>query len=280
MLCARVSAVLAKRQLSTMAAKMESSESASNAEQRVVAFLGAKGGVGTTTVAANCASVAALSGNAAILCELRSNFGSLSLQLNARPREHVGTLLRPQECTQGADPDDYLVRDSSGLRILFGPPMDELDIGLTGPQAKIVIDALRPHAKLIFLDLAAGLNDLNNEIVKMCDRVVLVLDCEMTSIGAAKGIIDQLQQTSIRHSIKAVVVKRTPLSVPPRIDQVQSILGCDLIGTIPPGADALALAVKTGSTLATLQPEDLISATIRRLTEHMFVENSSIAAAP
>ncbi len=278
-LCARTTAALNKLKMSEMAAEAAASGDTSPAAHRVVAFLGAKGGVGTTTLAANCGAVAASNGDSVILSELRSTFGSLSLQLNAQPCANLGTLLQAQGKLSGIDWDDYLVRDASGLRILFGPRVDECDLTLDASRAKFVIDALKPRAKLTYLDLAPGLTELNSEILKMCDRVVLVVDCEMTSIAAAKGIVDQLQQTSIRHSIKAVLVKRTPLSVPPRVDEVRSILGCDHIGTVPPGADALALAVKIGSTLVTLQPNDLVSATIRQLAEqHMFVENPVAAA--
>jgi len=245
----------------------------------VVAFLGAKGGVGTTTLAANAASAAALCDPSVILCEMRSVFGSLSIQLNAQPRQNLGTLVQATQGSHEVDWDDFLVRDSSGLRILFGPQADDGDINLQVSQARSVITGLRPLAKLIFLDLAAGLSQFNSEILKACERTVLVLDCEPTSVLAAKWTIDQLQNWSIRRSIKAVVVKRTELSISPKLDLIRSALGCDLMGVVPPGADALAFAVKSGATLVTLQPDDLVSMAISELTDkHLLAQSPAVAA--
>lgn len=281
LLCARVSAGIWKRTMSAFVDELNASPAAARADQAtLVAFLGAKGGVGTTTLAANAACVAALNKKAVILCEMRPTFGSLSLQFNAQPRGHLGALAKAADGLSDVDWDDYLVRDSSGLRILFGPQADDGDIRLEAAQARQIIEALQPCAHLIFLDLAAGLTDFNREMLKLCDRVVLVLDCEPTSVGASSLILDQLQQTSIRHSIKAVVVKRTELSMPPKIDAVQASLGCDLIGVVPPGADALARAAKTGATLVALQPDNLVAAAIRRLTEEHLLESSKGPVVP
>lgn len=266
MLCARVSACLMKRLYSVVADEAEAG-AASNHETSVIAFLGANGGVGTTTLAANAASAAALNNQSVILCELQSTCGSLSLQLNTHPRDHLGTLLESLDKLASDDLDRFLIRDSSGLQILFGPRPDDLDIKLEASQAQAVIDALRPRAQLIFLDLDVGLTDVNVEILKLCDRVVLVVDCEPTSVAAARCTIDQLQHASIRHSIKVVIVKRTALTLPPKIDDIRSFLGCDLIGVVPPAADGIAFAVSAGATLITLQPTDDMSTAIRRMTE-------------
>ncbi len=279
MLCARVSAALLKNKMKTVSQGLAESPDR-RATGRLIAFLGAKGGVGTTTIAANVASVAAQCEQSVILCELRSTFGTLSLQLNAQPHQHLGSLMQSPERLADVDLEDFLVRDSNGLRILFGPQVNDGDVRMQAWHAKRVIGGLRPLAKLIYLDLAPGLTELNAEILKVCDRIVLVLDGEPTSIMAASWTIDQLQRMSIPRSIKAVIVKRTELSLPPKIDDIQSSLGCELIGVVPPGANALALAAKSGEALVTLRPDDLVATAIRSLAEeHLLFETPMTAGA-
>lgn len=277
MLRARVSSALSKTHFGNLSAQIIQDEERASCNQ-VVAFLGTKGGVGASTVAANVATVAAQSGQNAILCELRPTAGSLSLQLNASPRDHLGTMINDCEL-EGFDVNNYLVRDSSGLRILFGPRLADKDVNLDQASMTLIIESLKQNCEALYLDLTAGLTNLNRQILALCNRVVLVLDCELTSVVTAKAVVDELQQTSIRHAIKAIVVKRTPLSIPPPISEIRELLGCDMIGTLPPSADALALAIRTGSTLSVIEPESLMSATVRQLThDHLLTSNKTAAA--
>lgn len=267
LLCARVAAALLKERMSAFAEERDSSAGGG----QVIAFLGVKGGVGATTLAANAATAAAECGGSVILCELRPTFGTLSLQLNAQPGEHLGTLTSAMSELTHLAWDCYLISDSTGLRILFGPQSEDRDIRLDADGAARILDALRPLASTIFLDLEAGLTKLNREILKCCNRVVLVSDCEPTSVAATKLIADQLQQRALRHSIKAVIVRRTEIVQGPKIDEIRSALGCNLIGVIPPSADAIAHAAKAGATLVTLRPDDVAAASIRQLTEEQWL---------
>jgi len=270
---ARIDAARSKRR-----SDVHDTSSGSGNSSQVIAFLGAKGGVGTTTLAANAATVAAHSTDSTLLCELRPSPGTLAQQLNAQPRENLGGLLQLISTTSTVAWDCFLVRDSGGLRILFGPQPFDGPAGLNKSRVPSLIDALRAQAGTVFLDLEAGLTELNCEILKHCDQVVLTTDCEPTSLAAASAIIETLQQTSIRHSIKAVAVKRTGLAVQPKVEELHSALNCNLIGVIPPGADALTHAARTGASIVTLQPDDAVALSIRRLTEEHLLSRHPVAA--
>jgi len=60
---------------------------------RLVVFTGAKGGVGTTTVALNVAAALAANDKRVIAAELRSTFGTCALQLGQTPAESLSGLL-------------------------------------------------------------------------------------------------------------------------------------------------------------------------------------------
>jgi pilus assembly protein CpaE len=60
---------------------------------KVLGFIGAKGGVGTTTVALNVASILAQQNKTVIAIELRPDYGTFSLELAGAPIENLSNLL-------------------------------------------------------------------------------------------------------------------------------------------------------------------------------------------
>ncbi len=89
---------------------------------RILAFVGAKGGVGTTTLAVNTAVAASLKGISTILVDLHPQGGSASAQLGLQPRTTLATLLEQQP--RAIEPSlikNFLFSHASGLQIVPAP---------------------------------------------------------------------------------------------------------------------------------------------------------------
>lgn len=89
---------------------------------KILAFVGAKGGVGTTTVALNVAAQLARMGKSVIALELRSTFGTFAPSLSHVPQNHLGSLLQlPPEGITEAEVTARLIEFPWGMKVLFGP---------------------------------------------------------------------------------------------------------------------------------------------------------------
>src|SRR4030042_2404163 len=89
---------------------------------KVLGFIGAKGGVGTTTVALNIATAITMQDKKVIATEIRTSFGTFSAQLNLdQPQGLAGLLEHDPGKIDEYKLSTYLVNLPSGLRLLVGP---------------------------------------------------------------------------------------------------------------------------------------------------------------
>lgn len=143
----------------------------------LIAFIGAKGGVGTTTLAANIAAVMQQKATC-ILADLRLGQSSLGLVLKAPRAVGMVNLLRqaPTEITPRAV-EAELVAHESGLRLLLSSarPKDSL-LNVNLDSAVAALKSLRGLARHGVVDLGSGLTRLSARLVREVDQVVLVTE--------------------------------------------------------------------------------------------------------
>ena len=196
---------------------------------RVIGFLGAKGGVGTTTVALNVALALAQQQKSVILTEMRSSFGTLAHELRQEPQQGLRTLLDhfPERIGE-QDVNALLYHGPAGLRILFGPrQMDgfkEVDPG----QGEAVVKALSTMAEFVILDLPSQPSLATQAAVCLCNFIAVVTERELGSVISAKVALNQLQSWGVRSGFAgAVVVNRTESPSPMKLTEIRSRLGCE-----------------------------------------------------
>ena len=118
----------------------------------VLAFIGAKGGVGATTVAANMAALLAAERNSVIIAEIQPVYGTLAAQFGIRPNRGLFDLMEshPASITQ-ANVESCLYSIPPEMRVLFGPQkpdeFGELDIAKTSTILNHLIVHGRLHAR-------------------------------------------------------------------------------------------------------------------------------------
>ena len=196
---------------------------------RVIGFLGAKGGVGTTTVALNVALALAQQQKSVILSELRPSFGTLAYQMRQEPHEGMRALLdHSPERIGERELDALLCQGPAGLRVLFGPrQMDgftEIDPG----QAEAVVKVLSTMAEFIILDLPSQPSRATQAAVCLCNFIAVVTERELGSVISAKVALNQLQSWGVRGDFAgAVVVNRSEFPSPMKLAEIRSRLGCE-----------------------------------------------------
>jgi len=95
---------------------------AQKSKGQIVAFVGAKGGVGTTTLAINTAVSLIQTQHSVTLLELRDSPGTAIFQLQLNPEQDLGTLLEKDADVLSARLiNRALAQDESGLQLLAAP---------------------------------------------------------------------------------------------------------------------------------------------------------------
>jgi len=209
-------------------------ESGPASSGRVIAVMGAKGGVGTTTVVANIACALRSLDLSVCAIEMRGNHGNLSRLLDVAPLSDIGALLKMNaEEINDAHFRAALALQSDGLRVLPAPRLPE-DFGEIGPEhARAIVQLASTNFDLVVIDLPPSASAANREVLGLADVVALVLERDPAAVSAAGIMLSLLESWQVRASIGSVVVARTTLPEVQSVAQINSELGLKRLGVVP-----------------------------------------------
>jgi Flp pilus assembly CpaE family ATPase len=213
-------------------------------KSRIIGLLGAKGGVGATTLALDVA--AALAGrHSAILVELGSGSETLTLRIRTAAKSAP---------PYGARLDGlWAVKGIPGLRIARAQDT------LSAATLAGTLEALDAEARYLLLDLGSALTPLVKSALAHLDALGVVVDMEMLSVECAKRVIGTIEQAGAcpRASIGVVVVNRASLACPLSVAEVQRLLGLPVLGSIPPAGDLCNSAQRARRPVVDFEPASL-----------------------
>ena len=231
---------------------------------KVLVFLGAKGGVGTSTVALNVASGMAWAKRSVIAVELGSTFGTFSAQLGCAPAQNLGGLLElAADRISEAEISARLIELSSGLRVLFGPQTAKEFREIEPEKAEALLDTLAHMAEYVVIVLPDASARASQIAARHCSFGALVLDNDPLSIACGKLVLEQLAVAGISRPLwKAVVVNRSAGLTGARLDEIGPQLGCGVFGVVTPAAELCLRAQKAGAPFVLLEPESIAAGTV------------------
>ena len=159
---------------------------------RVIAVIGAKGGVGTTTFAVNLgiALRAAAAGRVSLI-DLHVEQGDVALATDIVPARSITDLAREGD---RLDPDlvaSYFAQHGSGLRVLPAPPRPGRT-GVDPTTAKRIVGMTAAQSDFVILDLPRGFAPLQRAVLQTADWVLLVIGNEVGSLKNGRVLLDAL----------------------------------------------------------------------------------------
>ncbi len=248
-------------------------------ERCVISFLGAKGGVGTSTVALNLACVAART-RTVILVEMRSGPGTLAPYFSVgRPTRPLTELLHSEsDWASGGALRPYLWRcpDVPHLQILFASASADA-VEFDAQRAKSLCAALSELADCVVVDLAPSLAGLSRSVLETSDAVALVVERDPLCIDIAKEMLQSMRSWGTLPQMGTVVVNPVALASPMALSEIQSTLSAPLFGVIPPEPDLCVQAQRQHLPLVLIQPESLIAESFSAVAQRLL---SPLALSP
>lgn len=236
------------------AAHTSVSSVASSPKAGILAVLGAKGGVGTTTVALNVASDLARR-HKVILVEMRPLFGTLAQYFKPhgaiRNLSHLPADLGAEQVQACLWRYDGL----PGLCLLFGPQIPAECREIAPGRAQAILKVLASMADYVVVDLPASLSGTNREVIENANHLVLVAEQDPVCIHTA-GLVEQAIQAwgGAPQSIGTVIVYRAAAAAPIDPEGIDQVLG-----VIPPEPDLCLRAQTAHAPLVAFLPESLMA---------------------
>jgi Flp pilus assembly CpaE family ATPase len=250
---------------------------------KVLIFTGAKGGVGTTTVALNVASCIALAKKSVIVVELRSNCGTFAPYLRHAPLSNlVGLLDTPLERLHQLDLRPHLVEFPWGLKVLFGPQSIEECRPLESEKIEILLDRLLAAAEYIVIDLPDATSPSGQVAARRANCGVLVLNNDPVNLTCGKRVLDALAAAGIsRPLLKAIAVNRSAAFDGMKPEELASGLNASMLGMVTPALDLCRKAEEAGLPFVLVRPDHLASEMISEMSMKLLARDGvSISASP
>jgi DNA-binding response OmpR family regulator len=258
-LLTRVEMLLARHQILRQSAAVKAG--------RVYSIIGAKGGVGVTTLAVNLAAHMAKPGKDVILLEFRPDFGTVTVQLNLRPEHSLAALreLEPVAITEQVV-TRLLQPTPINVRVLCGPQKAADFGGFTAAHAGALLSRLTALADYVIVDLPPAADAATETIIKSSDQIIVVLEPEITCVAAAVQRVTQISGYSNTLEARLVGVNRQG-AMQLSVREIENRLNGALANMIPPVADVIGVAVQYGAPLVIMQPAHIFAEHIHEIAE-------------
>ena len=242
---------------------------------KIISLMGAKGGVGTSTVAVNLAVALTEEGKEVLLIDFRPYLGTLCLQLGLEPRTSLTTLLEmDSEQVDDRRVNSCLLSYKAGLRILASPQEPSQYPDMSSAHAQRILDSVRSLAEYVLLDLPAHPCPARRMALSQSDLAVLVLEPEPIALTCARMTLAQLAGLGIGSElVRVLIVNRSQMAMPMSADEVRASLSIDPMGVIPPAPDTCAYAQKQHTPLVVTHPHGLAAAALKELAQRLTQES-------
>jgi pilus assembly protein CpaE len=162
---------------------------------RQIAFVGAKGGVGSSTLAHNFAwSMAERIQAATVMVDLDLAFGTAGLDFNQDPLQGIIDALGQPERLDAVLMDRMMVRCGDRLSLFAAPGTLDQDYEIPADAFEEVTQKIRGAAPFVVLDLPHSWSAWTRRVLIASDDLVVVATPDLASLRNAKNIVDLVRQ--------------------------------------------------------------------------------------
>ncbi len=166
----------------------------------LIVLTGAKGGVGTTTIATHLAlaGVADDPRRRVCLVDLDLSKGDVPVYLETQHRRTIVDLAPVADDLTPRALADAMVTHASGLHVLLAPANGELGEQLTGPQVSAILTALRQQHDVVVVDAGAVLTECSAAAVEQADEVLVVTTPDVPALRGVRRAVETWERLLLR----------------------------------------------------------------------------------
>ncbi|HET6868632.1 MAG TPA: P-loop NTPase [Solirubrobacteraceae bacterium] len=215
---------------------------------RVLTVVGAKGGVGTSTVAVHLALAAREIGAASVaLVEYDLQGGDLRAFLDLPYRRSVADLAAVADELTTRHLQEAMYTHASGMRVLLAPQEGEHADSVSATAARSILTAIRTREDLTIVDAGSTLSEASAIAVEMADTTVVVTTPDVVSLRGVVRLCSLWNRLKVEPADVAVLLNRTSRKLEVQPDLARRVVPIPVLQTnVPADFFALESAVNTG----------------------------------
>jgi len=235
---------------------------------RTVAFVGGKGGVGSSTISHSVAFALAQKYSADVmLADLDLAFGTAGLDFNQDPTQGIAEAINSPDRLDDVFLDRLLAHCTDHLSLLAAPATLDRTFDITDSAVESVIDVAQGNVPNVFLDLPHIWSTWVKRTLLAADEIVLTVEPDLANLRNAKNLLDLLRQA--RKNDRPPLLVFNQVGVPKRpeikIEEFAKALETEPLAIIPFDPQLFGTASNNGQVVAEVDPKSPIAQTFANI---------------
>jgi pilus assembly protein CpaE len=224
----------------------------------VFAFLGAKGGVGTTTDAVNVATeLSRLGSGSTVLVDFHLAYGDAAIFLGAEPKFSVADALENTHRLDSAFLKSLCVKTKPGPELLASPNRT-LGLLVDAGRVRVLIDAAARSFRYVVLDLCHT-DPVVLDGLDAVKKFVVIVNQELATVRGASRMAATLNQRYAKERVVLAVSRYDPQAGIGQ-DDIERVVGWKVRHLLPSDYRVALEALNTGRPIVMSNQTDLSSA--------------------
>ena len=239
---------------------------------RVVAFVGARGGVGASTLAHNVGWCIAeeLEINTTIV-DFDLPFGTTGLDFNDESGQGVAEALTAPERLDDVLLDRLLMKRGEHLSLFTAPAVLDRDYDAVPEAYEAVIDAVRQSTPCVIVDMPHIWTPWVRSCLIAADEIVVVATPDLASLRNAKNLIETVRHSRPNDAAPRLVINQSGVPKRPEIPSKDfaETMGIDPAVILPFDPQLFGQAANNGQMVLELQSKAPASEAVRKLARSL-----------
>lgn len=249
--------------------RSSSPETQKKRSNHIVAVCGSSGGVGSTSIAVNLATVlSSHSQQSVALVDLDLALGDTDVFLDMIPEHTIMDLVQEHQLDL-TFVKKSLTRHQSGVSLLPRPiHLDENQ--QVDPQALAqIMSMLRASFQFVIVDLSKSYSEVDIEAMRLADTVLLVTQLDLPSLRNVVRILVSLRDLKLDHKVQ-IIVNRVGLdSGQISLKRAKETLGREIYWQIPNDYGVMVQVRNNGIPLLQQAPKAAITSSYKNLADRL-----------
>lgn len=237
---------------------------------KVMAFVGAKGGVGSSTLAHNIAwQMSKRFGTDTVITDLDLAFGTAGLNFNLDPSGGMIDALGQPDRVDSTFIDRLLTKLGDKLSLLSAPGGVDREFNIEAHAVETILNAVRGSVPCVIVDVPNLWAPWIKHTLVHADQVIITATPELASLRNTKNLVDMLKLARPNDRPPRVVINQFGVPKRPEIPPAEfgKALGIDIACVIPHDPHSFGLAQSNGQMLFEVAPKSKAAEAIAGLAQ-------------
>jgi pilus assembly protein CpaE len=247
---------------------------------RSIAFVGAKGGVGSSTIAHNIAwTISTLFKSETVVADLDLPYGTANINFDQDPAQGIAEAVFSPERIDEVYLDRLLAQCAEHLSLLAAPSTLDRVYDFEPDAFQQLVDTAQRSAPVLILDVPHVWNGWTRTTLMQADEVVITATPELANLRNTKNLVDTLKKLRPNDTPPRLILNQLGVPKRPEIAAADFVepLGISPMATIPFEPQLFGNAANNGRMLGEMDAQNAIVQTINEMA-HVLTGRSEIRA--